>query len=170
MDLRPGEQKLYEGHPSWRSILAFYVKGTAVSLLAAVAIWGATELFGDGATGVAVVIGLIGVGLTILIGFIKRVSTTYTITDARLHIKRGIVSREVQETRLSRVQNVNFTQSIVERVLQVGTVDFDTAAQDDYEFRFRGVAEPADVVKKVDRAVAAADGSSQDEGLGSDDR
>lgn len=159
MDLRPGERKLYEGHPSWRSILAFYIKGTALALLAGVAVWGATELFGNSATGLAVTVALVGLALTILIGFIRRLATTYTITDARLHIKRGIVSREVQETRLTRVQNVNYSQTVIERVLQVGTVDFDTAAGDDYEFRFRGVADPEDVVKQVDSAVGDAAGA-----------
>ena len=78
-----------------------------------------------------------------LIGFVKRVATTYTITDRRLNIKRGIISREVQETRLERVQNVNYKQSVYQRVMQIGDVDFDTAAGDDYNFVFAGVADPA---------------------------
>ena len=38
-------------------------------------------------------------------------------------------------------------------MLQVGDVDFDTAAGDDYNFVFAGVAEPADVVHMVDQAT-----------------
>ena len=38
-------------------------------------------------------------------------------------------------------------------MLQVGDVDFDTAAGDDYNFVFSGVAEPADVVHMVDTAT-----------------
>ena len=70
----------------------------------------------------------------------------YTITTRRLHIKRGIISREIQETRLERVQNVNYNQSVLQRMLQVGDVDFDTAAGDDYNFIFAGVANPDEVV------------------------
>jgi uncharacterized membrane protein YdbT with pleckstrin-like domain len=81
------------------------------------------------------------------------VATTYTITDRRLHIKRGIVSREIQETRLERVQNVNYSQSVYQRVMQIGDVDFDTAAGDDYNFIFSGVADPEDVVHEVGRAT-----------------
>ena len=46
-------------------------------------------------------------------------------------------------------------------MLQIGDVDFDTAAGDDYNFVFAGVADPADVVHMVDerhRAAARADG------------
>ena len=35
----------------------------------------------------------------------------------------------------------------------MGDVDFDTAAGDDYNFIFTGVAEPADVVHVVDQAT-----------------
>jgi uncharacterized membrane protein YdbT with pleckstrin-like domain len=54
------------------------------------------------------------------------------------------------------VQNVNTNQSLRERVLRVGTVDFDTAGTDDSEFRFVGISEPAHVVAAVDRAQREA--------------
>ena len=31
INLHPGEQVLFEGHPSWRSILAFYIKGILIA-------------------------------------------------------------------------------------------------------------------------------------------
>ena len=65
----------------------------------------------------------------------------------------GIVARKVQETRLQRVQNVNYNQGVYQRVMQIGDVDFDTAAGDDYNFVFAGVAQPEQVVEQVDRAT-----------------
>ena len=47
-------------------------------------------------------------------------------------------------------------------MLQIGDVDFDTAAGDDYNFIFAGVADPAEVVHMVDQATGAA----STEGLG----
>ena len=41
-------------------------------------------------------------------------------------------------------------------MLQIGDVDFDTAAGDDYNFIFDGVADPAEVVHMVDQATGAA--------------
>jgi uncharacterized membrane protein YdbT with pleckstrin-like domain len=157
--LHPGERVLYEGHPSWRSILDFYVKGILATALICLLVALATGLIGDETDrGLVTIIALVGVALTILVGFIKRVATNYTITDRRLHIKRGIVSRTIQETRLERVQNVNYHQTVLQRVLQVGDVDFDTAAGDDYNFVFSGVAEPADVVHMVDSATRRGNG------------
>ena len=153
MELAEGETVLFEGHPSWRSILAFYLKGLlAVAALAALAAL-VSLIGGDGvSTGLVVLMALVGVGVLLLAGYVKRVATVYTISNRRLHIKRGIVARRTQEARLQRVQNVNTDQSALERLLQVGTVDFDTAGSDDSEFKFAGVADPGEVVQAVDRA------------------
>jgi uncharacterized membrane protein YdbT with pleckstrin-like domain len=141
----PGEHVIFEGHPSWRSIIGFYIKGLLIAAVAG----GVTYLIKDGL--VPAVVGAVVV-LLILVGLIKRISTTYTITNQRLHIRRGIIARKVQQTRLERVQNVNTEQSVLERILQVGTVDFDTAGTTDSDFSFRGVAQPEKVMASVDQA------------------
>ena len=63
----------------------------------------------------------------VLVGLLKRIATTYAITNHRLYIRRGVIARNVEQTRLDRVQGVNTHQGVIERILQVGTVDFDTA-------------------------------------------
>jgi uncharacterized membrane protein YdbT with pleckstrin-like domain len=141
----PGEHILFEGHPSWRSILGFYIKGLLITAVAG----GVTLLIDDGLVVVVVIAVLV---LVVLVGFIKRIATTYTITNQRLHIRRGIIARKVQQTRLERVQNVNTDQSVLERILQVGTVDFDTAGTTDSDFSFRGVSQPEKVMAAVDTA------------------
>jgi uncharacterized membrane protein YdbT with pleckstrin-like domain len=150
LNLSAGEQVLFEGHPSWRAILGFYLKGIVVAAVIGVI----AKLFGAGSASVFLIV-LVIIAVTVLVGFIKRVATTYTITNRRLNIKRGIISREIQETRLERVQNVNYRQTVYQRLMQIGDVDFDTAATDDYNFVFIGVADPADVVHDVDRATGS---------------
>ena len=148
---------MFEGHPSWRSIIAFYVKGLVLVLIAAFVVGIVTGIGDDGTdANLVTLVAVIGVALVVLGGFIKRITTHYMITTRRLHIKRGIIAREIQETRLERVQNVNYNQSLLQRMLQVGDVDFDTAAGDDYNFIFAGVANPDQVVERVDRATHAA--------------
>jgi uncharacterized membrane protein YdbT with pleckstrin-like domain len=159
LNLSAGEQVIFEGHPSWRAILGFYLKGVVIAVIV-----GAIAKLVGASNGVVFLIVLVVLALTLLIGFVKRWATTYTITNRRLNIKRGIVSREVQETRLERVQNVNYNQSVYQRLMQIGDVDFDTAATDDYNFVFYGVANPADVVHEVDKATGA--GAAGSHGLG----
>jgi uncharacterized membrane protein YdbT with pleckstrin-like domain len=148
VDLQPGEKVIYQGHPSWRAILGFYLKGTAVGAAAAV-------LAGliRSSTGLAILTFVVIVGITILAGLVKRIATVYTITDRRLNIKIGIVSRKVQETRLQRVQNVNYNQGVYERIMQIGDVEFTTAGTDESNFVFAGVAQPERVVQQVEQAT-----------------
>src|SRR3954451_13274717 len=145
-DLHAGEQIIYEGHPSWRSILGYYLKGLVGALVVA-----AIGYALDG-IGLAVGLFLLIEALVLAAGFIRRFATVYTITTQRLRIKRGIIARHVQQTDIERVQNVNTHQSVLERFLQVGTVDFDTAGTGDSDFKFAGVEDPEEVVAAVDRA------------------
>lgn len=147
LNLSEGEQIIFQGHPSWRAILGFYLKGVVIAI-----VLGIIAKLVSSTTSVFVVV-LVVLAVTLLVGFIKRWATTYTITTRRLNIRRGVFSREVQETRLERVQNVNYNQSIYQRLMQIGDVDFDTAASGDYDFIFYGVAGPGAVVERVDRAT-----------------
>jgi uncharacterized membrane protein YdbT with pleckstrin-like domain len=153
MDLQAGERVIYEGHPSWRAILGFYLKGALVGAAAGVL----AALLNDGA-GLGVVVFVIVLAVTILVGFIRRVATIYTITDRRLNIKIGIIARKVQETRLQRVQNVNFNQGVYERLMQIGDVEFTTAGADESNFVFAGVGQPEEVVKQVEKATPVLSG------------
>ena len=149
MDLHAGETVLFEGRPSWRAILGFYVVGTLVAAAIA-AVVGLID-----STGTGIVVFVAGIGLVVLAGWLRRLGTRYAITTERLWIQRGLMARHTQETRLTRVQNVNTDQSVFQRALGIGTVDFDTAGTDapDSEFAFRGVGDPAQVARMVDQAI-----------------
>jgi uncharacterized membrane protein YdbT with pleckstrin-like domain len=141
------EAVIYSGHPSWRSMLDFHLSG----LLAALA-GGAIARLVTGDWGLAIAVFAALLALSLLVGFVRRVSTHYTITDRRLHIRRGILSRTEQHTTIDRVQNVETRQTLFERLLRIGTVAFDTAGTDDSQFSFEAVARPKQVVAAVERA------------------
>jgi uncharacterized membrane protein YdbT with pleckstrin-like domain len=161
MELRAHENELYAGRPSWRALMSFYLGGIGLAVLVVVVLG---LLVGEWGLSVAIAAAL--VVLTLLIGYLRRVSTKYLITNQRLRISRGIVRRHVQETRLERVQNVNYQQSVLDRMLGVGTVDFDTAGTDDSEFRFEWVDGPEQVVRAVDHAIEEARAEASRPGFG----
>jgi len=141
------ETVIYSGHPSWRSMLDFHLAGLFGALAG-----GAIARLVSSNWGYAVAAFAAILAISLLIGLIRRVSTRYTITDRRLHIRRGILSRTEQHTTIDRVQNVETHQSLFERLLRIGTVSFDTAGTDDSDFAFVGIASPRVVVAAVDRA------------------
>jgi uncharacterized membrane protein YdbT with pleckstrin-like domain len=158
MDLEPGEHIIFQGHPSWRSILGFYVKGLVIVVIAAAIAAVATKAANDDVdSGLVTLVAIVLLVVVLVAGYVKRMFTTYTISDHRLHIRRGIVARAEQQTLINRVQNVNTHQSVLQRLLMIGNVNFDTAANDDFDFEFAGVASPAEVVEAVHRAQRQAD-------------
>jgi uncharacterized membrane protein YdbT with pleckstrin-like domain len=154
VDPDPGEQVFFHGHPSWRSLHSFYLKGLLVAVLAGAAAGFLSAVF-DGAvrTGWVILAVLVVFVVVLLGGLLKRARTTYTITNQRLTVDFGLLAKELHETRLERVQNVNCRQTPLERILHIGTVQFDTAGGAEYDFAFRGVAAPRQVVRTVDQAL-----------------
>lgn len=144
----------FHGHRSWRSMLAFYIKGLVLAVLLGAAAGVLSRIVnGHVQIGWVVAAVLVVFAGVLVIGVVRLLSVTYTISNQRLTIHSGVLSRDMHETRLERVQNVNLRQSLLERVLQVGTVDFDTAAGADFDFSFRGVSDPRRIVQTVDRAL-----------------
>lgn len=154
MEPEPGEVVFFHGHPSWLSLVALLIKGVFAATAAGV-IAGIATASAAGHVQVGWVVVAVLVIFLVLIGFaqIRRIQTTYSITNRRLTIETGILSRELHQTRLERVQNVNSTQSLAERIVRIGTVDFDTAGEAEYQFAFRGVRDPRGIVRTVDRAL-----------------
>ena len=116
---------------------------------------GATRSATGSSSGAVTTVLFVGAAITAVAGFLRRVSTGYTITNRRLHIKHGIVSREVQE---------HGSPGPGRQLLAVG----DPAAAADRrhrlrhrlqrpdDFVFAGVANPSEVVEKVHRVTLRA--------------
>ena len=145
---------VFEGHPSWRALLAFYLAGALGIAVVAVLV----ALIASVALGVLV--GVLLLAGLVVVGYVRRMATRYIVTSQRLYIRRGLLAKREQQTRIERVQNVNTNQTFVSRILRVGTVDFDTAGTDDSDFTFTGVGNPHEVVEAVDHAQREASASA----------
>jgi uncharacterized membrane protein YdbT with pleckstrin-like domain len=135
-----GETTLWQGNPSWKAMLLFYIKWTLISLIP-IGVWVVLNIAGQSVTP------------TWLSGWVLRRTTRYLVTDRRIQIRVGIASRRERTTHIDRVQNVNLTQSLAQRILGIGDVDWDTAGTDapESDFTFRGIDDPSALVRIADR-------------------
>lgn len=148
MELHPDEQILYSESPSWRAQF-----GRHVMMLVAAILVGAVVLLAFNPDWIGVVVGIVVALLGTAYLWIERIRTKYIITTHRLHVREGFLSKQVQETRLRRIQNVTTNQSVVQRILGIGTVDYDTAGDDNGDrFRMEGVRDPDALIRLVDKA------------------
>ena len=150
MEMMGNESVIWEGHPTWRAMLSFHLKWIAITLLVfgllvlldSIGVDLPTTLIG------AVLIG--GIALTIFAGWVDRFFTQYTITTKRLNIRRGVLSKTESSTNVDRIQNITVKQSPVDRIMKVGSIDFDTASDDASDkFAFNGVNNPQDLRERI---------------------
>jgi uncharacterized membrane protein YdbT with pleckstrin-like domain len=135
-------------------MLGFYAKGLLLALLAGTVAGVASRTTAHQVQAPWVIVAVLVVfALWLIRGALRCARTTYTITDQRLTIERGLVSREVHEAALDRVQNVRCRQSVMQRLLRVGTVEFDTAGGAEFDFALTGVEHPRRIARAVDQAL-----------------
>ena len=169
METFQGESVLWSGHPSWKSMLLFYIRWVVISLIPVIIYAGIRAGTSDhpGLTLFAA-LSVIGLILTLTVGWVRRVTTVYRITNRRIQIKRGIVSKNERSANVDRIQNVNVRQSIGQRILGIGDVDWDTAGSETAEsdFTFHGVDDPSALVRHADAlATSGAAPGTPSQGL-----
>ncbi|SEH17354.1 PH domain-containing protein [Natronorubrum sediminis] len=69
-------------------------------------------------------------------------NTRYVITTSELYKKYGVISRDVTQFRLDRVQNTSLNQSMIGRALGYGDLTVYTAGSGDPELTFERVPSP----------------------------
>jgi uncharacterized membrane protein YdbT with pleckstrin-like domain len=152
MKILEGETIVWEGHPSWKAMIVFYIKWILISLIP-IAIWVGIHAGGahTGAWWFSVV-SVIGIVVTLVGGWIRRQTIQYVVSDRRIGIRTGIVSRNERTTHLDRVQNVAMRQGVIQRLMGIGDVDWDTAGttENDADFTFYGIDDPSHLVHLVD--------------------
>jgi uncharacterized membrane protein YdbT with pleckstrin-like domain len=163
-----GEELIWEGHPTWRSILSFYIKWTVLAVLPLAVIVIAKVTGTDWPLWIGIAVFAGGFVLVLLAGWVRRVFTRYRITTKHLLIRTGILSRSEASASLDRVQNIRVVQSPIERVLRTGSVDFDTASGEaaDAELRFIGIDHPRDLRDRILGAIEDVRGKDRQGGLG----
>lgn len=158
--LNRGEHINLDLRPHW---VVFVKPGSIVVVFVVLVIW--AQQLGDGwlKTGVsrvllvAIVLGLINFGSVVL-----RWSRTYfVVTSQRVIFREGVLARRGVEIPLERVNNVNFAQSIIERVLGAGDLLIESASEDGQQL-FSDIRNPEQVQNMIHEAIHARTGKSAD--------
>jgi uncharacterized membrane protein YdbT with pleckstrin-like domain len=153
MELVNDEKILWQGRPSWRAHLSYLAVSIPLALLPVI-IAGLLRA-NDKETGLPywqwLLISLALVFLVIAYNVLQRYATFYVVSTQRLRVRQGILSRREQTARFERVQNVSISQTLLDRLLKVGAVQFDTAGTDtsDSNLNFRGISDPQELVRIV---------------------
>ena len=89
---------------------------------------------------------IIGVFLFVSM-FLEKWTTERALTNRRLILKRGFIRRKTEEISFNRVEEVNLSQSILQRIL--GSGDIKVTGTGTGEILLKNIDGPLDVQKKV---------------------
>ena len=135
--LSEGEDVVLELHPHWKVLVL-----PVLSLLAVLGLTGFLLAVVEDEIGRYVIGGVASLLLLVffLVPFLRWRTTLFVITDRRVVVRSGILSRTGRDIPLSRVNDVTFAHNVIERILGCGTLVVESAGE-------RGQVELTDVPK-----------------------
>jgi uncharacterized membrane protein YdbT with pleckstrin-like domain len=75
--------------------------------------------------------------------------TTYRLTTERMTITRGVFSRQSEDIQLVRIEDVEYSQSFIQRLLNVGTIRVLSTDKTKPELDMHGIDNPAQFKEKL---------------------
>lgn len=128
--LTEDEKIVLEFHPHWSTLVSTIFWAVVAIVVAGVVIFFIPD--GGAQTIIRLIVGAIGIVAVIVVGFLpflRWVTTTYTLTNRRFVMRHGILSRAGRDIPLTRVNDVSFHHSLIERMLGTGTLVIESAGE-----------------------------------------
>ena len=126
--LADGERVERRFNPHWLTVLAPTLLGAALLAAAVSVVW----LTPDDPPGRTVQ--WIGVGVIVaaaiplvVVPYLRRATTVYVITSHRVMVRRGILSKYGKDITLSKITDVSFEQSLLDRIINSGSLRIESA-------------------------------------------
>jgi len=128
--LADDETIVYELRPHWRALITpvivfLLTLGIGSYLLAKLA--GSDSSASSAGRWTVLIVMVILLVVLVLRPFIYWYSTQYVFTDHRIIVRTGVVARKGRDMPLSRVNDVSFSHSFIERFLNCGTLQVESA-------------------------------------------
>lgn len=131
--LLPGENLVLKEHPHWITLVGSLVVPVVLLVIVAIAdftiLGPASSLYTPKLRTILSLIALAIALLWAIVVWIRWQSTTYTLTDQRIKIERGIFTRQEKIIAVDRVQDVSTKQGILGRILGYGMVQVESAGE-----------------------------------------
>ena len=150
------EQTLWQGTPSPTLLMGhiFAILAVLIGIPLLTHFFGSTMpgedranliRFGWIATAIIVTIQLIALA----IAWIRLRATSYTVTNQRVLIEQGVVTKTVDEIDLRYVDDTQFQQTLVDRILGIGNVTLISSDKTSPRYMLRSVKDPRGVRELV---------------------
>ena len=128
IDLMPGEEMILASNPHWFYFWKQVAAGLGILGLLLLLRIVDTDWLND-VLGWVTLAAFVVLVIDLIFEFVQWQTTRFAITDQRVAYQSGIVRRRGVSIPLNRVNNVNFDQSMIARILNNGVVTIESAGQ-----------------------------------------
>jgi uncharacterized membrane protein YdbT with pleckstrin-like domain len=133
--LVPGEEIIMHRHPHWKMmVVPVVVLLLVVALVSFLAAFIGAQSWGLWARIVLLVVALALVIRFTLVPLIRWRTTHFVITNRRVLVREGLITRRGMDIPMRRITGVQFRQSLLERLFGVGTLVMESASDEPLEF------------------------------------
>ncbi|MDQ6801675.1 MAG: PH domain-containing protein [Acidobacteriota bacterium] len=141
------EQKLWHGTPSWLLLFGRIVGAFLVVVVLLLIYYFGYQFLAPYGTIVWIVIAVIIVWqvAAIVLAFARIKSTMYTVTNQRVMIETGLTTKKVEDIDLRYIDDTQFDQSFVNRMLGIGNVTIVSSDRSSPNYTLRGIPDPRGV-------------------------
>jgi uncharacterized membrane protein YdbT with pleckstrin-like domain len=152
-----------ELHPHWKALVLPVI---ALLVVVPLASFGAARV-PDGSAQSIVRAVIAAVALVVLaaataLPFLRWVTTHYVVTNRRLITRRGVIARTGRDMPLTRINDISFSHTVIERVLGCGTLVVESAGERG-QLTLDDVPGVEDVQRRLYELADAADDRWDDE-------
>ncbi|HET9602323.1 MAG TPA: PH domain-containing protein [Acidimicrobiales bacterium] len=151
--LNSHEKIVVDNHPHWLYFLEPALAGLGTLLLLAIV---AFRTSGDARNVLVTILLLVAVGLALwaLVRLINWRAVDFVITTDRVIYRSGVFAKRGVEIPLPRVNNVNFSQGILERLLGAGNLMIESGGEEG-QSHFTDIREPQHVQRIIHEQIEA---------------
>jgi uncharacterized membrane protein YdbT with pleckstrin-like domain len=128
--LAADETLIHDLHPHWKALISPVVVLVLVLGIGGYVASAVPDGDHQGQEQLAVlVVGLLLLGFYALRPFLRWVTTHFVITDRRVLVRTGVLSRTGRDVPLSRINDITFSHTFLERLLGCGTLVIESAGE-----------------------------------------
>ncbi len=143
IDLMPNEKMVLASNPHWFFFWKQVLAGVGIFGLLLL-LWTVDIDWVDSIIGWVALIAFIVLIIDVVFEFIQWQTTRFAITDQRVAYQSGMIRRRGVSIPLNRINNVNFDQSMIARILNNGVVTIESAGETG-DSVFENISNPANV-------------------------
>ena len=89
--------------------------------------------------------------IPLLIAWWKRAELTLRVTDDKVILEQGLLSKRIKDIFVTDIRTVDVEQSLLQRIFGIGDIKIATSSTDNYEDVAQGLPHPRDIQDLISR-------------------